>query len=169
LREGFANYSGSFVSIDVLLTWATTSFTHVRVRHEPRKVGKSNYTLYKLITHALNMFTGFTTIPLQLSSIAGFVFAGFGVVVLAYVVGMYLIRGGSVPGFPFLASIVAIFSGVQLAALGIIGEYLARMHQRSMGRPPYLLGEATRQGGATSQESTPARRRDPERLVARSD
>ena len=41
------------------------------------------------------------------------------------------------PGFPFLASIIAIFSGTQLFALGIIGEYLARMHFRMLGRPPY--------------------------------
>jgi undecaprenyl-phosphate 4-deoxy-4-formamido-L-arabinose transferase len=54
---------------------------------------------------------------------------------------VYLIHGGSVPGFPFLASMIAIFAGVQLFALGIIGEYLARMHQRSMARPPYLVRE----------------------------
>jgi undecaprenyl-phosphate 4-deoxy-4-formamido-L-arabinose transferase len=55
--------------------------------------------------------------------------------ILIYVVGRYIIDGGSVPGFPFLASVIAIFSGAQLFALGIIGEYLARMHFRSMGRP----------------------------------
>jgi undecaprenyl-phosphate 4-deoxy-4-formamido-L-arabinose transferase len=49
--------------------------------------------------------------------------------------------GSSVPGFPFLASIIAIFAGAQLFALGIIGEYLARMHFRSMDRPPYLIRE----------------------------
>ena len=48
-------------------------------------------------------------------------------------------QGGSVPGFPFLASIIAIFSGGQLFALGIIGEYLARMHFRTMERPPYCV------------------------------
>ena len=51
--------------------------------------------------------------------------------------------GYSVPGFPFLASIIAIFSGVQLFALGIIGEYLARMHFRLQDRPPYVIGEQT--------------------------
>ena len=52
--------------------------------------------------------------------------------------------GGSVPGFPFLASIIALFSGAQLFALGIMGEYLARMHFRMMERPSYVVREATR-------------------------
>ena len=73
----------------------------------------------------------------------GFLFAVFGIFVLIYVVGRFLIQGGSVPGFPFLASTIAIFSGVQLFALGIIGEYLARMHFRLMDRPPYVVAEKT--------------------------
>jgi hypothetical protein len=48
-------------------------------------------------------------------------------------------HGDPVPGFPFLASIVALFSGAQLFALGIIGEYLARMHFRSLQKPPYVV------------------------------
>jgi len=52
-----------------------------------------------------------------------------------------MIRGAAVPGFTFLASVIAIFSGAQLFALGIFGEYLARMHFRTMDRPPYLIGE----------------------------
>ena len=46
---------------------------------------------------------------------------------------------GSIPGFPFLASIIAIFSGAQLFALGVIGEYLARIHFRTMNRPAYIV------------------------------
>ena len=65
----------------------------------------------------------------------------FGFFVLSYVVVRFLVDGNSVPGFPFLASIIAIFSGVQLFALGIIGEYLARMHFRSMDRPSYVVRE----------------------------
>ena len=81
------------------------------------------------------MVTGFSTIPLQIASILGFFFTLLGLVLLTYVVGRYLLIGRSVPGFPFLASMIAIFSGAQLFSLGIIGEYLARMHFRSMGRP----------------------------------
>lgn len=139
IREAFVNYQNSYVNIDVLLTWGTTRFIAIPVQHATRQVGQSNYSFRKLTVHALNMITGFSVIPLQIASLMGFSFAIFGILVLAYVVGRYLIQGGSVPGFPFLASTIAIFSGVQLFALGIIGEYLARMHFRLLDRPPYVV------------------------------
>jgi glycosyltransferase involved in cell wall biosynthesis len=143
LREAFAAYQGSFVSIDVLLTWGTTHFAAVAVRHDLRAAGVSNYTFRKLLTHALNMMTGYTTLPLRLASLVGFAFTFFGMTVFAYVFGRYVALGGSVPGFPFLASIIAVFSGAQLFALGIIGEYLARMHFRMMERPAYGVRSTT--------------------------
>lgn len=146
LREAFSSYRSPTVNIDVLLTWATTRFAAIPVRHDPRKYGESGYTVWKLIQHAINMMTGFSTLPLQMASVTGFFFAFFGFLVLSYVLIRFLIGGGGVPGFPFLASVTAIFSGVQLFALGVIGEYLARMHFRTMERPPYLVRERTDTG-----------------------
>jgi undecaprenyl-phosphate 4-deoxy-4-formamido-L-arabinose transferase len=143
LRDAFSNYSGPHVSIDVLLTWGTTKFDAISVRNEERTIGASNYTLGKLIRHAMNMMTGFSTLPLQLASLIGFVFTFFGLALLSYVLVRYFVVGGSVPGFPFLASTIAIFSGAQLFALGIIGEYLARMHFRMMDRPSYSVLSTT--------------------------
>jgi glycosyltransferase involved in cell wall biosynthesis len=143
VRGGFTNFQGPFVSIDVLLTWGASHFTAVRVHHEARRMGTSQYTLRKLIRHAFNMMTGFSVLPLQVASAVGFVFTIFGFLVLVYIIGGYLIRGGSVPGFPFLASLIAMFSGVQMFALGIIGEYLARMHFRMMDRPGYAIRQQT--------------------------
>jgi undecaprenyl-phosphate 4-deoxy-4-formamido-L-arabinose transferase len=143
LREGFANYASPAVSIDVLLTWATTRFTSIKVRHAPRTAGVSGYTVGKLIRHAIDLMTGFSTMPLKVASLIGFVFVAFGGVILLVVLANYLVRPDTVPGFAFLASIITIFAGAQLFALGVIGEYLARMHFRSMDRPTYLVGEAT--------------------------
>jgi glycosyltransferase involved in cell wall biosynthesis len=144
LRDSFATYRGPYVSIDVLLTWGTTRFAHVPVEHAARRVGASNYTLRSLVTHAFNMMTGFSTLPLQIASFIGFGFTLFGFAILAYVLVTLIANGGStVPGFAFLASIIAIFSGAQLFALGIIGEYLARIHFRTMDRPAYLVREMT--------------------------
>ncbi len=142
LRDAFAEYSGPYVSVDVLLTWGSRRFASVPVRNEPRPFGASNYTVRKLIVHAMNMMTGFSTLPLQFASMLGFGFMLFGMAVLAFVVGRYLLQGSVVPGFAFLGSIVAIFSGTQLFALGVIGEYLARMHVRSMGQPSYVVKQA---------------------------
>lgn len=139
LREAFRDYRSPFPTLDVLLTWGTTHFGAVQVRHDARRHGRSNYTFRMLVTHALNMMTGFSVLPLQLASLTGFLFTLFGVAVLAFVVVRYLIEGTPAPGFPFLASVIAIFSGAQLFALGIIGEYLARMHFRMMDRPSYAV------------------------------
>jgi len=138
LREAFAGYQSPFVSIDVLLSWATTCVGAIAVDFQPRHAGSSNYTVTKLIRHALDMMTGFSILPLQLASLIGFSCTIFGIGVLLYVVGRYLLEG-SIPGFPFLASIIAIFSGAQLFALGVIGEYLARVHFRTMNRPAYAI------------------------------
>jgi len=143
-RESFANYQNSYVSVDVLLSWGTACFTAIPVRHEARQVGVSNYTFSKLVVHALNMLTGFSVWPLRLASLIGFFFTFFGVGVLVYVVGRYLIQGDRVAGFPFLASVIAIFSGAQLFSLGIIGEYLARMHSKTMERPSYVIRDSRR-------------------------
>lgn len=143
LRSAFVDYRSPFVNIDVLLTWGATRFTSLPVRHDPRRGGVSNYTLMMLLTHAFNMMTGFSVIPLQIASFLGFVCALFGLVVLVYVFGRYVVLGYSVPGFPFLASIITIFSGAQLLALGIIGEYISRMHFRMMERPTYVLKSRT--------------------------
>src|SRR5205085_6398826 len=129
------------VSIDVLLTWATTRFAAIQVRHDARAAGASNYTFRKLLTHATNMMTGFSVLPLQMANLLGFLCTGFGGLILLFVVGRFLLYGTTVPGFTFLASIVAIFSGAQLLALGIIGEYLARMYFRTMERPTYAIRE----------------------------
>jgi undecaprenyl-phosphate 4-deoxy-4-formamido-L-arabinose transferase len=143
VRDAFNNYRGPFVSIDVLLTWGTTRFGSVRVSHAPRREGTSGYSVRLLIAHALNMMTGFSVIPLQIASIIGFTFTIFGIGTLTYVIAMYLLHGSPVQGFPFLASIIAIFSGAQLFSLGIMGEYLARMHFRMMDRPAYTLRDTT--------------------------
>jgi undecaprenyl-phosphate 4-deoxy-4-formamido-L-arabinose transferase len=143
LREAFTSYRGPFVSVDVLLTWATTRFAAVAVKHDPRQLGQSGYTLGRLIAHAMNMMTGFSTLPLQVASIVGFAFTLFGMCTLLYVLVRYLLHGVAVQGFAFLASLISIFSGAQLFALGVMGEYLSRMHFRMMERPPYAVRAKT--------------------------
>jgi undecaprenyl-phosphate 4-deoxy-4-formamido-L-arabinose transferase len=139
LRDAFATYQGPFVSIDVLLTWATTRFAAVQVRHEERKAGVSNYTWRKLMTHALNMVTGFSVLPLQVVTIVGLVSTALGVLLLGYVLYNFIVLKGRVPGFTFIVSAVSIFSGAQMFSIGIIGEYLGRAHFRLMDKPAYAV------------------------------
>ena len=89
----------------------------------------------------MNMMTGYSTLPLRISSGIGFILTLFGAVVFMYTFIRYLIFGGVVPGFTFLASMISVFSGAQLFALGIMGEYLGRMHYRLMDKPSYTIAE----------------------------
>lgn len=144
LRNAFIDYRGPLVNIDVLLTWGTNRFIAIITPHAPREIGTSNYTFGKLITHTFNMMTGFSVLPLRIANILGLTLTAFGIALLFYIIVIrILILGYDVPGFTFLASMIAIFSGAQLFALGIIGEYLARMHLRIMDRPPYVVREST--------------------------
>jgi len=90
------------------------------------------------------MITGFSTVPLRLASMLGLALSSVGFAFLCYVLLMYLIYGPVVPGFVFLASVVSLFGGFQFLALGIIGEYLARVHSRTIGRPQYVIRDVTR-------------------------
>jgi glycosyltransferase involved in cell wall biosynthesis len=139
LRDAFGEFQGPYVSIDVLLSWGTSRFASVPVRHEARSAGESSYGWSRLATHALNVLTGFSTRPLRFATLLGLVFTLFGGVVLVLVIVRFFVSGRVVPGFPFLASLIAIFSGAQLLTLGIIGEYLARMHVRVLDQPPYAI------------------------------
>src|SRR6266496_58983 len=142
-RDAFKQYHSPFVSVDVLLTWASTRFVSIKVRHDSRQFGASTYTFRNLLSYIPLMVTGYSALPLRFASLAGFSFTIFGFFVLIYVLGRYFILGGSLPGFPFLASIISIFSGVQLFSLGVIGEYLAQMHFRTMDRPIYTIRSTT--------------------------
>ncbi len=138
LRRAFAEYHNPHVIVDVLLSWATTRFGVVEVDEQPREFGRSNYNFWKLAGMAFQVLTGYSTIPLRFASLTGFAVTLFGVGVFAYVIIRYLLEG-SLPGFPFLASIITIFSGAQLFTLGIIGEYIASIFNRSSDRPPYVV------------------------------
>ncbi len=139
LRTAFSTYNGPAVNLDVLLTWATTRFSAVPVPHESRRFGRSQYTFARLSAHALNMLTGFSTVPLQVATLLGFSLTLFGAILLVIVLARYAIQGALVPGFTFLASVIVIFSGAQLFTLGVMGEYLARMHFRIMEKPSYAI------------------------------
>ncbi len=154
LRRAFASYRNPNVLLDVLLSWGASRFAVVRVNHAPRPAGHSNYNFFKLFSTTMMVLTAFSTLPLRFASLLGLAFTLFGLGVLVYVLVLYF-TAGSIPGFPFLASIISVFSGAQLFALGIFGEYLARMFDRSMDRPIYVIGEETRPPEAESQGEAP--------------
>jgi len=143
LRDAFVDFRNPNVILDVLLSWGTNRFATTYVNEAPREKGESNYNFRKLVSVTMVVLTGFSTAPLRFASTLGFLSTLFGFAVFVYVIGITIFVG-SIPGFPFLASIVAIFSGIQLFALGLIGEYLARVFDRSIDRPPYVISNITK-------------------------
>jgi undecaprenyl-phosphate 4-deoxy-4-formamido-L-arabinose transferase len=143
LREGFAGELGPHVSLDALLTWSTSRFSTLEVEHHARRVGKSNYSFTKLVRFMLDTATSYSTRPLRLATTVGFITTFLGLLLLVWVVGYAIFVGDSVPGFPFLAASIAVFSGVQLVVLGILGEYLGKIHFRAMNKPTFSVSETT--------------------------
>ena len=143
LRNSFVSHESPRVSVDALLGWGATRFSHVVVDHRHREHGHSGYSMRKLVGHALTMITSYSTIPLRVASLTGFLFVIFGMGVFIYVMIGRLTGIVTQPGFAFLVSLLSLLGGVQLVALGIIGEYIATVFMRSLGMPAYTLAERT--------------------------
>ncbi len=139
LRSPFLNVEDAFVSIDVILSWVTTRIASIEVEMERRAEAESNYNVRALFRHALNMVTGYSITPLKLVTMLGLVTALVGFLALVVVLVLYFTGSTEVAGFTTLASMVALFAGAQMAAIGILGEYLGRLHFRSMHRPTFVI------------------------------
>ena len=90
---------------------------------------------------AFNMLAGYSILPLRFASGVGLTTSLVGLLMFFYVAIRRLFQTSYVPGFAFVASEIALFAGLQLFAIGVIGEYVARLHFRAMGKPPYVIRE----------------------------
>lgn len=139
-------FDGPFPYIDGLILRATRNIRVVTVEHHARAVGTSGYTLTKLVRLWVNMFTSFSILPLRVSSLFGLLVAGVGVV-LALVFAVERLRHPELPlGWASLMISVLVLAGVQLFALGMLGEYLGRMFLKVGGEPQFVV-RATRNLG----------------------
>lgn len=143
LRDAFSGEIGPSVSIDSLLTWSTSTFCSIDVQHHPRLQGKSHYSFRKLVRFMIDTATGYSVVPLRLATTLGSIVTIFGFVMFLWVTIRPLLTGVTVPGFPLLAASLAIFSGTQLLVLGILGEYIGKMHFRVMNKPSYVIVDSS--------------------------
>lgn len=142
LVEQIVRYRGPFPYIDGLIFWSTRNIGQIDVQHRVRVAGTSGYTLRKLVRLWLNMFLGFSLAPLRMAAVLGLAITLFSAVFLAVtiVVEIGLPSGGS-PGVLLLVACLAFFSGVQLTALGLVGEYVGRSFLTHNGMPQYVVRE----------------------------
>lgn len=143
LRDGLEGVTGPNISIDVGLSWGTTRVAQQYVRMEQRSEGRSGYTLRSLTRYALNLLIGYSTAPLRVVTCLGFLTGVVGLALLGAVLWMHLHGETTVAGFSTIASMVALFSSAQMLALGVLGEYIGRIHSAGMGRPAYVVRETT--------------------------
>ncbi len=138
LAQSILAYDLNYTFIDGLLAWSTQRIGGVPVEHHPRMEGRSTYTLGKLLTLALNLFTNFSILPLQVISILGFIAAACGILTALYYLVMYFLSQIVVPGYASIIVAILTLGGVQLLALGMIGEYLGRLHLNMNRKPQYV-------------------------------
>lgn len=132
-------YDLNFTYLDGLLAWCTTRIGSVEVEHHPRKEGGSGYSVGKLILLALNLYTNFSLIPLQLVTGLGLLAATSGFLVGLYYLFQYFAASIVVPGFASTIIAILILGGAQLLALGVMGEYIGRLHLNVNRKPQYVI------------------------------
>lgn len=106
-----------------------------------RVKGKSSFDYYKLFNLAIEGITSYTTAPLRISTIAGFVVSLTAFIYMCYVLLKTILYGDPVQGYPTLIIVILFLGGIQLLSLGIIGEYLGRIFYETKNRPVYIIEE----------------------------
>jgi undecaprenyl-phosphate 4-deoxy-4-formamido-L-arabinose transferase len=136
--DEITRYEGPYPYVDGLILRVTRRLGTQTVRHQPRAQGRSNYTTVRLLRLWLNMFTNFSILPLRVASVAGLVFALTGLV-LAVVFALERLANPDLPtGWASIVVTLLVVSGVQLFALGMIGEYLGRLFLKDNGSPMFV-------------------------------
>jgi undecaprenyl-phosphate 4-deoxy-4-formamido-L-arabinose transferase len=143
LLDTILSYSLNFTFIDGLLAWNTRRMGEVIVSHHARAAGRSGYRLGKLLTLALNLFTNFSLVPLQMVSFCGFCAAVFGFALGAYYLYLHTVSGITVPGFASTIVSILVLGGLQLLGLGILGEYVGRLHLNVNRKPQYSIRQVS--------------------------
>jgi len=139
LIDEVIKYNLPYPYLDGLILRSTSNIGKIKVSHTERQIGKSNYTLRKLVSLWMNMFTNFSILPLRISIILGFIFSiiGFLIGIDAVIEKIY---NPNVPqGYTFIVIIISFYAGIQLIAIGMVGEYLGRIFMAHNKKPQYSI------------------------------
>jgi dolichol-phosphate mannosyltransferase len=154
-----------------MTVWVGFNQTAVSYQRDARHAGETKYTLRKMLRFSLDAITSFSHLPLQLATYAGMFSAGLAFVAIPVVIVLRLFDS-YLPGFGAITIAILLLGGIQLIALGVIGEYVGRIYDEVKHRPLYIVREernrpSASQGRITSVVSTPAGlpARAPERML----
>ena len=124
-----------------LFTWVGFHKKEIPFEVQPRAAGTTTWNFLALFNLAMKGMTSFTTAPLRLMTFLGITVSFFALIYMIFVLAMALLYGDPVAGYPTLMTVMLFLGGIQLLALGIIGEYLGQIFHESKRRPIYLIDE----------------------------
>jgi dolichol-phosphate mannosyltransferase len=121
-----------------MTVWVGYTQAAVSYRRDPRHAGETKYTLSKMFKFSLDAISSFSHRPLQLATLLGFLISTLAFIAIPVVVILRL-SGSYLPGFGSITIAILLLGGIQLIAIGIIGEYVGRIYDEVKGRPLYLV------------------------------
>lgn len=124
-----------------IFAWVGFETYYMPYKVEERASGTSKWNFWKLLTYAFDGIIAFSNKPLILSSVVGFFIFALSILYLIVIVVKTILWGDPVAGFPTLACLILMLSGIQLLGIGILGQYLAKNYTESKERPVYIVKE----------------------------
>jgi undecaprenyl-phosphate 4-deoxy-4-formamido-L-arabinose transferase len=164
-------HTGPFPFIDGLITQVTQNIGRLKVAHLPRVKGRSNYTLRRLLRLFLSMLLNFSVMPLRVATLVGICMTFVGVLGFLAVI-IEALSVGNPRGWASLMASVLVLAGVQLAMLGLIGEYVGRMFLTLNKKPQFVVRDVEHNDRVTEEKQLTVNKklqlvaRDLERSVA---
>jgi glycosyltransferase involved in cell wall biosynthesis len=145
-----------------MTVWVGYTQAAVPYKRDPRYAGETKYTLSRMLKFSLDAISSFSHRPLQLATLLGFLISTLAFIAIPVVVGLRLAHS-YLPGFGTITILVLLLGGIQLIAIGIIGEYVGRIYDEVKGRPLYLVRSRRNMHPADAGEPAPAERQLVER------
>ena len=149
-----------------MTVWVGFTQTAVPYERDARSAGETKYTLRKMLRFSLDAIASFSHLPLQLATYAGLLSAGIAFVAIPIVLGLRL-TDSYLPGFGTITILILLIGGIQLIALGVIGEYVGRIYDEVKHRPLYIVREERNPPADTAGPVAPVRAGLPARVAER--
>jgi undecaprenyl-phosphate 4-deoxy-4-formamido-L-arabinose transferase len=139
--EEIKKYTNPYPYVSGLLIRSSNNITNIIVNHNPRLIGKSNYSFLKLVQLWFNGFTAFSVKPLRIATFSGFIFAFIGFFYAIFTIINKLFNPNAIMGYSSLMAALLFIGGVLMLMLGLIGEYLGRIYISLNHSPQFVIKE----------------------------
>jgi polyisoprenyl-phosphate glycosyltransferase len=124
-----------------MVAWLGLKEAIVPFEREPRAAGSTKYPFFKMLWFAWTAISSFSGLPLRLALMVGMSFVAIDVGLIAYILYVTLILKSVVPGWASIILVQALFSGITLICIGLVGDYISRIYEESKGRPLYVVDQ----------------------------